>query len=289
MPDPPEREFLRRVRRSMSAQGYTEVSNYSFISEEEARRFGFDPAQHLRVLNPIAAGQELMRSSLLPGIHRNIVENAKHFDQFRIFEIGREIHPREGRQPDEPIHLMLAIYAQDGLQELKRVAEAVAPGLTVRPSSEPGAWEHPKRCADVIWNGHAVGRLSELHPTLIENGRAAILDLDLTLIQANPRPAIRYRPVHRFPSSAFDVSVIAPQRELASTLQTRIRELAGELTEAVEYVREYQGAPLNAGEKSVSFRVVVGAPDRTLSAADITAVRERIVEGLKSDGYHLRG
>jgi phenylalanyl-tRNA synthetase beta chain len=128
-----------------------------------------------------------------------------------------------------------------------------------------------------------------LHPTLIENGRAAILDLDLTLIQANPRPAIRYRPVHRFPSSAFDVSVIASERELASTLETRIRELAGDLNEAVEYVREYQGAPLNAGEKSVSFRVVVGAPDRTLSAADITAVRERIVEGLKSDGYHLRG
>ncbi len=222
------------------------------------------------------------------------MENAKHFDQFRIFEIGREIHPRQRRQPDERIHLMLAIYAQDddggaGLQELKRVAEAVAPGLTVRPSSEPGAWEHPKRCADVLWNGHTVGRLSELYPTLIETGRAAILDLDLTLIQANPRSAIRYRPVRRFPSSAFDVSVIAPERELASTLETRIRELAGELTEAVEYVREYKGAPLNAGEKSVSFRVVVGASDRTLSAADITAVRERIVEGLKSDGYHLRG
>jgi phenylalanyl-tRNA synthetase beta chain len=289
MPDPQEREFLRRVRRSMSAQGYTEVSNYSFISEDEARRFGFDPSQHLRVLNPIAAGQELMRSSLLPGIHRNIVENAKHFDRFRIFEIGREIHPREGRQPDEGVHLMLAIYEQNGLQELKRVAEAVAPGLTVCPSSDPGMWEHPKRCANILWNGHTVGRLSELHPTLIENGRAAVLDLDLTLIQANPRPAIRYRPVHRFPTSAFDVSVIAPERELASTLEARIRELAGELTEGVEYVREYQGAPLNADEKSVSFRVVVGAADRTLSSAEISAVRDRIVGGLKAGGYHFRG
>ena len=46
----------------------------------------------MRVLNPIAAGQELMRTSLLPGIHGNIVENAKHFDEFRLFEIGHEIH-----------------------------------------------------------------------------------------------------------------------------------------------------------------------------------------------------
>jgi phenylalanyl-tRNA synthetase beta chain len=292
MPDPPEREFLRRVRRSVSAQGYTEVSNYSFISEEEARRFGFDPAQHLRVLNPIAAGQELMRSSLLPGIHRNIVENAKHFDQFRIFEIGREIHPRQSRQPDERVHLMLAIFGTDdgraGLQELKRVAEAVTPKLAVTPAN-PRDWEHPKRCADIVWNGRTAGRLSELHPNLLESGRAAVLDLDLTMVQSNPMPAIRYQPVHRFPSSAFDVSVITPERELASTLELRIRELAGELTEAVEYVREYQGAPLNAGEKSVSFRVIIGAADRTLSSTEITAVRDRIVEGLKAGGYHLRG
>ena len=70
------------MRRTVAAQGYTEVSNYSFISEADARRFGFAVEDHVRVLNPIAAGQELMRTSLLPGIHRNITENAKHFDRF---------------------------------------------------------------------------------------------------------------------------------------------------------------------------------------------------------------
>ena len=292
MPDPAEREFLRRVRRSVAAQGYTEVSNYSFISEEEALRFGFDPAQHLRVLNPIAAGQELMRKSLLQGIHRNILENAKHFDAFRIFEVGREIHPREAMQPDERQHLMLALFAKDdgrdGLHELKRVAEAVAPGFSIVPSLQPGEWEHPKRCADIVWNGHTVGRLSELHPRLVDAGRAAVLDLDLTLIEAHPLPGIRFQAVRRFPSSAFDVSVIAPEREHAATLQSHIGELAGELHEAIEYVREYQGAPLESGQKSVSFRVVVGAADRTLSAAEITAVRDRIIEGLKLRGYDFR-
>ncbi len=291
MPDPPEREFLRRVRRSVAAQGYTEVSNYSFISEEEARRFGFDPAQHLRVLNPIAAGQELMRKSLLPGIHRNILENAKHFDTFRIFEIGREIHPREAMQPDERQHLMLAIFAKDdgraALQELKRVVEAVAPGLAVA-SVSPRVWEHPGRCADLVWNEVTVGRLSELHPRLLEGGRGAILDIDLTSIQANPRPAIRYSAVRRFPSSAFDISVLAPQRVQAALLQGWIRQLSGELGEGVEYLGEYTGTPLLIGEKSVSFRVVVGAPDRTLSSHEINAVRDRILAGLQAQHFGHR-
>src|SRR5665213_1224838 len=47
--DPPEREFLRSVRRLMTARGYTEVSNYSFISEESARRFEFADEDRIRV------------------------------------------------------------------------------------------------------------------------------------------------------------------------------------------------------------------------------------------------
>ena len=37
--------------------------------------------------------QNLLRTSLLPGIWKNINDNARHLDQFRLFEIGRAIHP----------------------------------------------------------------------------------------------------------------------------------------------------------------------------------------------------
>ena len=110
--DPPEREFLRGIKRTLAARGFTEVLNYSFLSEEEARRFGLPLEDHVRVLNPIAAGQELLRTSLLPGIHRNIVENAKYLDHFRVFEVGHEIHKRADALPEERPHLMAAIFAK---------------------------------------------------------------------------------------------------------------------------------------------------------------------------------
>jgi len=288
--DPPEREFLRAARRTVAAQGFTEVSNYSFISEEEARRFGFTVEDHVRVLNPIAAGQELMRTSLLPGIHRNIVENAKHFDRFRIFEIGREIHKNGTAKPEERPHLMAAFYSKDdgraGLLELKRTAECLAPGLHLRPA-EPHVWEHSTRAADLSWQGRAIGRLSELHPQLLDAGRAAVLDLDLTLLQELTPEALKYQPVHRFPTSAFDLSIVTETRALASDLELQIRRCASELTEAVEFVREYEGTPLPEGRKSVSFRVVVGG-DKTLSSAEITAIRNTIIEGLTKQGHELR-
>jgi phenylalanyl-tRNA synthetase beta chain len=281
--DPPEREFLRGIKRTLVARGYTEVSNYSFISDDEARRFGFDPKDHIRVLNPIAAGQELLRASLLPGIHRNIVENARHYGEFRIFETGHEIH-RTG----ERLHLMAALYSGAGPLELKRIAESLAPGLHVKPPAEPKSWEHPARRAVLEWQGREIGRLSELHPDLMESGRAAVLDIDLALLQELEPAGAKYKPVRKFPTSAFDLSVVANARELAGTIELEIRRFAGDLAEKIEYVREYQGERLPEGKKSVSFRIVAGAADHTLTAAEITALRDQIIAGLTTLGYDLR-
>ncbi len=76
-PPNPEREFQHRVREMAAAQGFTEVHNYSFISEQQARTFGL--SQDVEVANPIASDQHLMRASLLPGILKNVNDNLKHF------------------------------------------------------------------------------------------------------------------------------------------------------------------------------------------------------------------
>ena len=287
-PDSGERLFHRDLRRMLVAQGFTEVHNYSFLSEEQVRKFGFDAARHVKVLNPIAADQSLMRASLLPGVYKNIVENAKHFPEFRLFEIGREIHKRAEGLPDEAPHLMAAIYRKDGgdagLLEMKRVAECVAPGATARPVSAL-EYEHPARAAEIIWNGKTVGRLFELHSSFIE-GRAAVLDLDILRLPV--RRDVKYRPIRRYPSSAFDLSVIAGARELVGDLQAKLREFAGALIEDIEYLRQYTGEQLPTGTKSVSFRLTVGAADRTLSADDVSAVRAAMIEGMRGLGYELR-
>jgi phenylalanyl-tRNA synthetase beta chain len=293
--DPPEREFLRGMRRRMASLGYTEVSNYSFISEEEARRFGLAVEDHVRVLNPIAEGQDLLRTSLLPGIHRNILENAKHFDDFRIFEIGIEIHKCANAKPEERGHMMAAIFSKtsetDGvaaLVDLKRTAESLTGSLHVRPGA-PLAWEHPARCVELRSEGRQFGRLGELHPSLLENGRAAVLDIDLAVLQKLKPERASYAPVRKFPASAFDLSVIADARELAGNLEVAIRRFAGDLADAVEYLREYKGEQLPEGRKSVSFRVVAAAADHTLSSNEITELRDRIIAGLRGLGYELRG
>jgi phenylalanyl-tRNA synthetase beta chain len=182
---------------------------------------------------------------------------------------------------------MAALYSEAGPLELKRIAECLAPGVHVRPA-EPRSWEHPARCAALEWQGREIGRLSEMHPDFMESGRAAVLDIDLSLLRELEPAGATYTPVRKFPTSAFDISVVAGARELAGKIELEIRRFAGELAEKIEYVREYQGERLPEGKKSVSFRIIAGAADRTLTAVEITAMRNGIIEGLTALGYELR-
>jgi len=294
-PEEPRRMFLRGLKRSVALQGFTEVSNYSFLSEEQVRRFGMLPEDHVRVLNPIAADQSLMRLSLIPGIVSNLEENSKHFTSFRLFEAGNEIHKRGSELPEQILHLGAAVFNREGdgsagLFELKRLAEILAPGCRVE-AAEARSYEHPARTVQIDWNGEVVGRLFELHPALAKgriDGRAAILDLNLDLLLSLRPAQIKYQPVRRFPSSAFDLSVVVPLREPAGAIQAKLRSSAGPLLEDIEYQRQYTGAPLAEGTRSVSFRLTVGSADHTLSSDEVTGIRNAIIEAMQGAGYELR-
>ncbi len=285
-PANPARRMQHDVRNLFVDNGYTEVYNYSFLSEADVRAFGMDPNDHLRVLNPIAEGQELMRSSLLPGIWNNVKENLKYRDSFRIFEIGQEIHPNETGLPSEVPHLIAAVYdrKETGLFELKRMAECLLPGAQTKPA-QGREYEHPARAAEIHWRGELVGRLFELHPRMMETGRAAILDVNLARIAELGEAPTKYTPIRRQPSSAFDLSVVMVNRQHAGDVRSAIAEYANPLIESTNYLWEFA---LPDGKKSVSYRITVGSPERTLPSEEIMAIRADIIAILRELNYELK-
>jgi phenylalanyl-tRNA synthetase beta chain len=284
-----EHEQQRALRAAMVGQGFTEVSNYSFISDADAAMFGYSTEKLLQVANPIIADQKYMRPALLPGIRRNMADNSRYFTDFRFFEIGRAYSKGADGVPKERTHLMAAIYGREtngaNLLEMKRVTQYLVAGHKVIPAKAHGKIMHPERAAHIEVAGQRVGNLYELHPSLLDRGRAAILDLDLDALQALPSQRQAYHPLRRFPTSSFDLSIVAPAHELVATLESKLRELAGEGLVSLQFLLIF---PLPPDKKSVSFRLTLGADDRTLTADEVTRTREKIVEGIKAAGHELR-
>jgi phenylalanyl-tRNA synthetase beta chain len=284
-----EHEQYRAIRATLTGQGFTEVSNYSFISEADAEMFLYPTEKLQEIANPIIAEQKYMRPSLLPGIRRNLADNSRFFSDFRLFEIGRTYGRGAQGAPVERNQLAAAIFSREtdgaSLLEMKRVAEFLVPNCKVTPARADNKMSHPLRSAQVTSSGQQMGALFELHPAMLDRGRAAILYLDLDRLLILPAPRRNYQPLRRFPTSNFDLSIVAGAHELVGNLESKLQQLAGEGLVSLQFLLIF---PLPPDKKSVSFRLTLGADDRTLTADEVTKTRERVVEGLKSAGYELR-
>ncbi len=173
------------------------------------------------------------------------------------------------------------MYAREGdgsasLFELKRLAECLMDGCQVR-MTPARAFEHPERAAMVAWRGEDVGRLFELHPSLVEEGRAAILDLDLAKLETlAAREDPRYQTLRRFPVSSFDITVDTVLQTPVAIIEEELRRAGGSDLVDITFLGVYTGPPLKNDRKGVSYRLVVGAPDHTLTSDEVRAIDDRV-------------
>jgi phenylalanyl-tRNA synthetase beta chain len=295
-PDNPMRQYVRTVRSQLAAQGFTEVYNYSFLEESDFKGFAIDARDFLQVRNPIAAGQTHLRSSLLPALFRNVMSNARHFEEFRLFEIGNEIHPASNELPREIPHAAAVLYSahatEEDFFEMKRVVEALLCAARVH-AVPPRVYEHPARIAEIEWHGSSVGRLAEFHPSLLQaeglTGRAFFFDIDLAEAQRlHAAQTVQYTPTRKYPTSGFDLSIVADIRTPVLQIEDELRKLGGDRIATIYFVRQYSGRPLSEGQKSVSYHIEAGALDHTLTADEAGEVRNHMIEGMRELGYELR-
>jgi phenylalanyl-tRNA synthetase beta chain len=296
-PSNPLRLYLRKLRSQLVAQGFSEAHNYSFVTETAVKRFGLNLADHIAVRNPIASELTHLRRGLLPGLFNSILNNVRYQKEFRLFEIGNEIHPQPAPQlPSEIPHLAAVLYTALGDEqdffELKRVAECAFPGarLTV---TNAAPYEHPARAAEIQWRGKSIGRLFELHPSLFQaegiEGRAFLFDVDLRLALELEPHEIHYKPLRKYPTSDFDLSLITHLKAHVDQIRDELTLLAGKDLVLIEFVGQYFGSPLQPGQKSVTYHLKIGALDHTLTAEEGTSVRNRIIDGMIARGYEFRG
>jgi phenylalanyl-tRNA synthetase beta chain len=95
--------------------------------------------------------------------------------------------------------------------------------------------------------------------------------------------------LRKFPTSGFDLSLVTELRTPVDKLQDELTRLAGSDLAMIEFVRQYAGPQLPQGQKSVSYHLKVGALDHTMTTDELTAIRQRIIDGMQALGYELRG
>ncbi|MBI2709905.1 MAG: phenylalanine--tRNA ligase subunit beta [Actinobacteria bacterium] len=277
----------RAVRRLLMGLGLAEVLPLPFLAPGDLERCGLDP-RGIELVNPMAAEESVLRTSLLPGMVKAVALNAaRRSTGVRLFEIGHVFLPPPGGQvlPDEREHLgvVLAGQAATAAVEVWQVlAEGVrASAPSVVNAEVPGL--HPTRAARLLVEGRSVGVAGEIDPGVLGahgvDDRVAWLEVDLGALLDGPRRSDAYRPVSRFPSSDVDLAFEVPDEVSAFDVE-RTLAAASDLVWSVRLFDVYRAAPVAEGARSLAYAVRFQAPDRTLTDAEVAEARQALIDAV---------
>src|SRR5262245_30735803 len=87
-------ETIDSARRALQAAGLSEAVNYAMVEREDCALFTPAVPSPVALTNPLQAGTAFLRTSLLPGLLRNVAHNLDHgLEGVHLFEIGMAFLP----------------------------------------------------------------------------------------------------------------------------------------------------------------------------------------------------
>ncbi len=288
------------VRNILKEAGFTEVYNYSFFGEREAKIFGYREKDLIEIENPISIEQKYLRASLIPNLLKNVEKNSKQFREIRIFELGKIF--KKSKPPKEKGQLT-GLISGEGFYWAKGVVDLLLNKLGIAnvwydeygPTPEESkvtCW-HPKKCAEIKVDGEEIGFLGEVSPRILDSlsipEKVVLFDIDFEKLSKLASEEHEYRPISRFPAAVRDIAVLVPRTIKVEEVLNKIEETGGILVRDIDLFDIYEGEELPQGKKNLAFRIIYQAKDRTLSSKEIDGLQEKIIKVLeKRPGWQVR-
>lgn len=146
---------------------------------------------------------------------------------------------------------------------------------------------HPVRSSEIYVDGIKVGQVGELHPKVCANYSisttvtAIELDLDLALDLKTERKI--YREIGKMPYATEDLAIVVDDSVSALKIQDALMRAAGAVAQSVNLFDVFASEQIGQGKKSLAFRIVFRAEDKTLTPEELRSIRERMIDRLKQD------
>jgi phenylalanyl-tRNA synthetase beta chain len=306
--DDPQWIASKRVREALVGAGLLEARAMPFVSGGES---------FVRLTNPMSENEAFLRKEILDTLARRAEYNLARMEgNIRLFEIGSVFTPRPGALPAEDLRVAALVmgrrqpahfsdpktpefesWARYGAWDAKALAEVAAQAaypaqpIALRDAqSSESMWDvfvneimigSVRRVAldAPVWAAPAFG----IELSLGELDSAPVAPEGQSAHRPFPRsvPSVtRYRPLASTPASEFDLALLVPTTVRGEEVESLIRRVSGKLLERVELFDEYTGRGVEAGYRSLAWRLTFRHPERTLRDRELDARRGDILRAL---------
>ncbi len=280
VPDDASEIVKRQLRAVLSGMGLYEARCLPLVPDGGPGAAG--------LLNPLSAEESFLRRRLLPGLVRSAEHNwANRVRDIRLFEIGATFRDRGAELPEESLRCA-------GVISGARVPPHWSDG---RNTPDYDAWDIKELLAEAAQVGGADGSIEANDDGWVlvdtdgaQRGWAGPLSADSPAwaaplygfefdLDVHDREAKQFTALPTTPPVERDLALVLPAGVTAREVTSAMRQLGGDLLERLTIFDLYQSEELRG--RSVAWRLVFRAPDRTLRDQEVDKIVERILGHIK--------
>ncbi len=286
------------LREQLSARGFHEAVNLSFVAADLLARWGFTECL-VPLANPLSSDLAVMRPSLLPGLIEALQHNrARQQERVRLFEVARVF--AAGDPPFETPSVAIVACGSARAEQWGEVSRPVdfhdlkgdldaliawggEPRRWAMHADGLPGWLHPGRSARVTRDSETAGYVGALHPQL---AKALDLGADVHVLELALDPLLARRlpnakSVARFPSVRRDIAMDLPEEVSWSRVEQTIRDTLGDRLSELRLFDRYSGSGVEAGRKSLAMGLILQDASRTLTDDDADRCVREVVAALE--------
>ena len=298
-------EIEGKARELAEQFGFCEGMTFSFESPKVFDRLllpsDAKEREAIEIKNPLGEDYSIMRTQIINGMLTSLGTNsARRNKNVRLYEISNiylaKKLPLED-YPEERKQFCLGMYGEGDFFVLKGVIEEFLykVGMKKLPSYNAKAGKtflHPGRQALIIYEDTVVGYFGEVHPLVQEAygiaERTYVANIDLSVICKKANFTVKYEGIAKFPSVVRDISLVMDKSLTAGEIEKIIRSESGAILESLELFDIYEGERIGADKKSMAYSITFRNKEKTLEESEISAVMDKILNGLQTIGAVLR-
>ena len=275
--------------------GMREVYNYSLYDESFMVKLGLTPDHRISVLSPVSENWRTLVSSLIPGLLKNVHDNAPDNESLRFFESAR-VWKLENEQVHEYKKIAGIFYAKTGVDfysckaELSKLFDALSMKVSFKQVARPDdAWYAPYQTAAVMHNDTRIGYMGMLNDSFFERvalGQAFVFELDGDALINYRVPTVLCKTLPRYQQVTRDISMLVHPGLTIDAIISSLGTIDHRVVEVL-LIDRFSKAEWK-DQVSVAVRLVISDQEKTLEKDVIDDIYQRAVARLEQLGAQIR-
>ncbi|MDY6064976.1 MAG: phenylalanine--tRNA ligase subunit beta [Finegoldia sp.] len=285
-----EKLAIEKCKQTLYGLNCMEALTYSFISPKAYKLAEINVSKDdiIELINPLGEDYSVMRTTIVPNI-LNVLKNNENqrIDDLCVYELGNTFHVDDGQRTEKK-QLVIGMYGNYDFYDLKN--------MVINLFNEMGIYDidfvkeaenstyHAGRCAKMVYDKKEIGYLGEISYEVKDNydfsHRVYLAEVDFAALIDSFDFKDLYNPISKYPTVERDIAIVVDQDLESKLIEREIRDNSDGLIIDLYLFDEYKGKNVAEGKKSLAYRMVYQAKDKTLRDEYIDSIQKKILDAL---------